>query len=208
MKAPIVCLTLSLLFTPFAVAADAAAGEKLFAATCVACHGTKAEGNPALKAPALAGQQADYLQRQLAQFRGGQRGAKAGDAGGAQMAPMAKSLADDAAVANVAAYLASLPLPQVAASVEGDAAQGSKLYQSKCGACHGGQGEGNPAFSAPRLTAVGDAYLKTQVEHFRSGLRGYDAADRFGKQMKLMAGTVNEDELVDILAHLNSLSAK
>ena len=89
-----------------------------------------------------------------------------------------------------------------------DAAQGAKLYQSKCGACHGGKGEGNPAFSAPRLTAVGDAYLKTQVEHFRSGLRGYDAADRFGKQMKLMAGTVNEAELADILAHLNGLGVK
>lgn len=208
MKAPIVCLSMFMLFSPFAVAADAAVGEKLFAATCMACHGAKAEGNPALQAPALAGQQADYLQRQLTQFRGGQRGAQAGDAGGAQMAPMAKSLADDAAVADVAVYLASLPLPDVAASVQGDAAQGAKLYQSKCGACHGGQGEGNSAFSAPRLTTVGDAYLKTQVEHFRSGLRGYDAADRFGKQMKLMAGTVNEAELADILAHLNSLGAK
>lgn len=208
MKAPIACLSMLMLFSPFAVAADAAVGEKLFAATCVACHGAKAEGNPALQAPALAGQQADYLQRQLVQFRGGQRGAQAGDAGGAQMAPMAKSLADDAAVADVAAYLASLPLPQVVASVQGDAAQGAKLYQSKCGACHGGQGEGNPAFSAPRLTAVGDAYLKTQVEHFRSGLRGYDAADRYGRQMKLMAGTVSEAELADILAHLNGLGAK
>ena len=57
------------LASPLAQSADAAAGEKLFATTCVACHGAKAEGNSALQAPALAGQQADYLQRQLTQFR-------------------------------------------------------------------------------------------------------------------------------------------
>lgn len=201
------CLASPLLKAETATA-DPQAGEKLFSATCVACHGAAAEGNPAFSAPALAGQSAAYLQRQLGHFRGGQRGAQAGDSGGAQMAPMAKVLADDAAVQDVAAYLAGLPVPVVASSLQGDAAQGAKLYQSKCGACHGGQAEGNPAFSAPRLTAVGDRYLQTQVEHFRSGLRGYDPADRYGKQMKLMAGTVSEAELLDILAHLNSLGAR
>lgn len=49
------------LASPLAQSADAAAGEKLFATTCVACHGAKAEGNPALQAPALAGQQAPHL---------------------------------------------------------------------------------------------------------------------------------------------------
>lgn len=204
MKASLLCLFTLGLFSLSASAADAAAGKSLYASTCVACHGANAEGNPALRAPALAGQSAVYLQRQLDHFRGAQRGAKAGDAGGAVMAPMAKALADAAAVENVAAYLAGLPVPKVQATLAGDAVQGSKLYQAKCAACHGGKGEGNPAFSAPRLTQVGDVYLKTQVEHFRAGLRGYDPQDRYGKQMKLMSGTVNEAELINILAHLNA----
>ena len=90
-------------------AADTAPGKTLFEATCVACHGAQGQGNPAVSAPALAGQQAVYLQRQLLNFRSGLRGAADGDSGAASMVPMAKSLPDDAAVTAVADYLASLP---------------------------------------------------------------------------------------------------
>ena len=46
------------------VAGDAAAGKPLFA-VCTACHGSQAEGNPALNAPKLSGQADWYLRRQL-----------------------------------------------------------------------------------------------------------------------------------------------
>lgn len=207
MKYTALCLLLVLCAAPPLHAADAAPGKTLYEQTCAACHGPQGQGNPALAAPALAGQQAAYLQRQLQQFRGGQRGSKPGDSGGAQMVAMAKTLADEAAVLALSTYLASLPTPTVPAGVTGgDAARGSKLYQSRCGACHGGQGEGNPAFNAPRLAALGDAYIKTQIEHYRQGLRGYDGQDRYGKQMKLMAGNIADAELLDVLAHLNSLA--
>ena len=53
--------------------------------TCIACHGASGEGNKALKAPALAGQQQAYLQRQLEHFKNGVRGADAADVEGAQI---------------------------------------------------------------------------------------------------------------------------
>ena len=207
MKARSFFLCLALGMPGIAHCAGPDAGQTLFQTQCVACHGASAEGNAALGAPALAGQPADYLLRQLQHFRDGQRGTQPGDTGGALMAPLAKTLTDSDAQA-VADYLSGLAQPVVAASLQGDAGNGGKLYQAKCAACHGGKGEGNPAFSAPRLTHVGDQYLLRQVQHFRQGLRGYDGQDRYGKQMKMMAGTVNDAELQDILVHLEQLGAQ
>ena len=190
-------------------AADNTQGKALFDGSCVACHGAAGQGNPALGAPALAGQQAAYLQRQLMNYRTGLRGTAEGDTGGAQMTPMAKSLPDDAAVTAVADYLASLPAVAATASLTGgDAAQGAKLYQSKCGSCHGGKAEGNPAFSAPALAGQSDSYLQTQFDNFKQGKRGYEQADRYGRQMKMMANTINEAEFLDVLAYLNTLGSK
>jgi cbb3-type cytochrome c oxidase subunit III len=200
---------LGLAVAPAVQAADTAQGKALFDASCVACHGAQGQGNPALAAPALAGQQAAYLQRQLLNFRTGLRGTVEGDAGAAQMVPMAKSLPDDAAVTAVSDYLASLPAVAAAPSItSGNAAQGLKLYQSKCGSCHGGKAEGNPAFSAPFLAGQSDSYLQTQFSNFKEGKRGYEKADRYGRQMKLMANTISESEFVDVLAYLNTLGAK
>lgn len=202
-------LLAGLSITSVVQAADSVQGKALFDATCVACHGAQAQGNPALSAPALAGQQAAYLQRQLLNFRSGMRGTADGDTGAAQMVPMAKSLPDDAAVTAVADYLASLPAVAAPANVSGgDAALGAKLYQSKCGSCHGGKAEGNPAFSAPALAGQSDSYLQTQFNNFKQGKRGYQQADRYGRQMKLMANTINDSEFLDVLAYLNTLGAK
>jgi cytochrome c oxidase subunit 2 len=185
-----------------AVAGDADAGKALYA-PCVACHGPHGEGNTALNSPGVAGQSESYLIRQLWDFKKGNRGAAEGDTIGAQMRPMAMALPDGQAIANVAAYLASLPASKPAATVEGDVDSGHKLYMSKCGACHGGQGWGNEALYTPRLTIIGDSYLIRQVKNFQNGLRGAHQDAQFGKQMAMMAKVVTEDELFDIAAFLN-----
>lgn len=185
-----------------ALAADVAAGPALYA-PCAACHGPNAEGMPALHSPGLAGQSESYLKRQLWDFKKGYRGAQDGDTYGAQMRPMAMALADGQAIANVSAYLAALPASKPAPTIEGDAANGQKLYTSKCGACHGGQGWGNEALFTPRLTIIGDRYLIRQVRNFQDGLRGAHKDAQYGKQMAMMAKVVTEDELKDIAAFLN-----
>ncbi len=91
-----------------AVQGSAAAGQKIAqsgtpqgAAACATCHGAKGEGMAGF--PALAGQHAGYLARQLQHLADGSRQAPV-------MAPMAKALsAQDRA--DVSAYYASLPLP-------------------------------------------------------------------------------------------------
>ncbi len=56
-------------------------GERLYrggdkdngAAACMACHGPNGSGNPAAKYPALSGQHAAYVEKQLNDFRAGTR---------------------------------------------------------------------------------------------------------------------------------------
>jgi cytochrome c oxidase subunit 2 len=183
-----------------------AADEQALFTPCSVCHGSKAEGNAATNAPALAGQDAAYLQRQLQNFRTGLRGTLRSDVLGAQMrAAGAGTLKDDAAVARVAAYVASLPQTFPAAAARGDLRNGNNLYHGKCGACHGGRAEGNPSLNAPRLAGLDAAYLKRQFAHFRDGVRGADPRDVTGRQMALMAKTLpTERDLDDVIAFIHA----
>lgn len=84
---------------PAARAADPTAGQKLFAATCAACHGQN--GISVLPSyPNLAGQKMEYLAAQLKAFRDGTRVNPI-------MNPMAKGLSDTD-IANLAEYLSTL----------------------------------------------------------------------------------------------------
>ena len=185
--------------------ARAATGQQVYA-TCAACHGVRAEGNPGLGAPALAGQQAAYLQRQLLHFRSGLRGSHKDDTYGAQMRAASQvALRDEKTIAAVATYIAALPKTDVKPTGKFDARNGNNLYQGKCGACHGGQAEGNEALSAPRLAGLDAAYLKRQHRNFSKGLRGAQPQDRYGKQMALMATTLaSERDLDDVIGHIHA----
>jgi cytochrome c553 len=86
---------------------DATAGAAAYA-TCIACHGPNGAGNEALKAPPIAGQADWYLLAQLKKFKAGIRGANPKDVTGAQMRPMAMTLADEQAMKNVVAHVSTL----------------------------------------------------------------------------------------------------
>ncbi|MBB6091292.1 cytochrome c oxidase subunit 2 [Povalibacter uvarum] len=181
----------------------AAEGDKLFA-SCIACHGSKGEGNAALNAPAIAGQDAAYVERQLLNFRNRRRGTHKSDVFGAQMQAAATVLPDDTAVAKVASYVASLPKNVIAKPATGNLHNGKNLYNGKCGACHGGVAEGNQALKSPRLAGLDATYLKLQFAHFRDGVRGTDPQDTPGRQMAMMAKTLPaERDIDDIIAFIH-----
>ena len=85
-------------------AGNADAGKAVYA-QCQACHGANGEGNKALKAPKLAGQEAWYVESSLKKFKAGTRGT--GDPDAAAMIPFA-SMLNDTQMADVAAYISSL----------------------------------------------------------------------------------------------------
>ncbi|MDH5227291.1 MAG: c-type cytochrome [Gammaproteobacteria bacterium] len=194
-----------------AMSAQAAAGQQAFA-VCAACHGARGEGNAATGAPAIAGQQLAYLQRQLGNFRTGLRGTHKNDTYGAQMRAGALAvLQDEKAIAAVAAYVAALPATSIKPAVKFDARNGNNLYQGKCGACHGVKAEGNAALFAPRLAGLDAAYIERQFNNFRHGVRGAQPQDKYGRQMALMAATLTtERELVDVIGyiHANGVAVK
>ena len=87
-----------LLLSGSALAGDIAAG-KAKSVTCVACHGAEGMSSNPLW-PHLAGQQEQYLAKQLRDFRAGTRKDPV-------MGPMAAPLSDED-IDNLAAYYASL----------------------------------------------------------------------------------------------------
>ncbi len=199
-------VTLLVAATFTATAALAAPGEAEYA-NCVACHGARGEGNPALNSPALAGQDADYLARQLMHFRNGLRGDDPADTYGAQMRGMAATLADEQAVKDVSAYIAAMPALPSAEEPVGNLRNGENQYNGACGACHGGKAQGNPALNAPRLAGLDSAYLKRQYRYFGNGLRGGDPSDRYGRQMAMMANMLkSEQDLDDVIAFIHASS--
>lgn len=184
-------------------AGNAVAGQALYA-TCAACHGANGEGNVALNAPKLSGHGAWYLERQLHLFKGGARGTHDKDVFGKMMAPMAATLANDQAMADVVAYVASLPDTPAAQTIQGDVDSGRRRYAT-CAACHGAQGAGIAATNAPRLQGMSDWYMARQLKNFRDGIRGAHAQDAYGSQMALVAGMLSDDASIgDILAYINS----
>jgi len=183
---------------------DLVAGKAAYG-VCSACHGQQGEGNFALNAPALAGLPAWYTSRELNYYKAGIRGAHEKDTYGKQMAPMANTLVDDAAVRDVAAYLESLPTVNLESTIAGDASKGASHYVT-CGACHGAQAQGRYALQAPRLAGQSDWYLKRQLKSFRLGIRGAHKQDAYGHQMVLMARSLqNEQSIDDLLAYVNTL---
>lgn len=185
-------------------APNLAAGQAQYAA-CAACHGQNGEGNQALNAPKLAGQQAWYIERQLNHFKVGARGGE-GDTNGAQMIAFANMLTTDDAVRNVAAYISSLPDTPAPTTVSGDIDNGYDIYDRNCAACHLDDGAGTWYTDAPKLAGMSDWYFMTQISNFRAGIRGLHSEDDFGEQMVSMATAMADaQEIADVAAYINTL---
>jgi len=104
------------------------------------------------------------------------------------------------------AWLSGHPtFAQTLAQAAGDAAAGKPLY-AVCAACHGLQGEGNPALNGPKLSGQGDWYLKRQLKYYKQGARGTHDKDVFGKTMAPMAATLGDDAAIDnVVAYIKTL---
>ena len=186
-----------------ATPSDANSGKALYQ-VCASCHGLEGEGNQALNAPKISGQETWYLEHQLKNFKHGLRGANTEDTFGLQMAPMAATLVDEAAIKNISAYIQTLPDQPAPHTINGDVEEGKDLYET-CGKCHGKQAQGRWATNAPRMAGMSDWYLLTQLKNFKHGVRGSHNQDVRGHQMGLMVGSLNDEMMKDIVAYINSL---
>jgi len=195
-----ICLAFS--FQSFAF--DGNENAKALYQQCTACHGQNGEGNDALNAPALAGQFDWYLTKQINDFAKDIRGAHEKDVFGMQMLAMAKQLDPQKDVPQLSAYIQSLPVAKTKFDEPGNMANGSRYFQGKCGACHGGTAQGNKSLNAPKLTGLSKTYLQRQMSNFSTGVRGTKTEDKLGRQMAMMAKTTSGQELNDIIYYILS----
>ena len=178
---------------------NAEEGQKKSVA-CGACHGS--DGNSMIDMnPKLAGQHAGYLAKQLREFRlasttGGKEGRN-----NAIMNGMAAPLSDQD-ILDIAAYFASQK--QTPGEAPEDVIEaGHKLYVggdmargiTACIACHGPHGDGVGLAGFPDISGQHSAYLKTQLEAFRSG----DRNNSHNGMMEDIAKKLTDKD-IDILA--------
>ena len=150
-------------------AGNVGAGQEKSAA-CVACHGS--DGNSLVGIyPSLAGQSANYIAKQLSDFKSGNRKDPV-------MAGMVAGLSEED-MKDLAAFFAV----QTTKAGTGEANEvGHKLYISgnaekeisACVACHGITGKGMKQAGFPSLTGQSTDYLTKQLMSFREGSRGND----------------------------------
>lgn len=183
--------------------ADAARGKPVATAMCAACHA--ADGNSTISAnPKLAGQHADYLAKQLRDFKSSTDSARKN----AVMSGMSAALTEEQ-VSDIAAYFAAQK--QSNSSAKGDKASvelGQKLYRSgdlakglpACAACHGPSGSGMPA-QYPRIAGQFAEYTEAQLKAFRAGERVNDP----NKMMRMVAIKMTDAEIKAVSDYIAGL---
>lgn len=177
-----------------ALAQDAAKAQSIVAQVCAACHA--ADGNSIGPAnPKIAGQHAEYLNKQLTDFKA-QGGKKAARENPIMAGMVANLSADD--MKNLAAYFSGQKLKPAAAADKDLAAAGQKLWRGgnaqsgipACAGCHGPTGAGIPA-QYPRVAGQFADYLATQLRAFKDGARANDP----NGMMRGVAARLSEREI-------------
>jgi cytochrome c oxidase subunit 2 len=173
---------------------------------CAPCHGEAGEGNQDLGAPAIAGLERWYVKAQLRKFKKSQRGWHIDDMPGKRMLPMAMAMDTDEKVDIVAAYVASFPPTNPAATLEGGNPKTGKIYFATCVQCHGADAKGNIDEFGPPLAGASDWYLLTQLQSFKAGVRGTHADDVTGAKMRPFSMTLpTEQAMKDVIAYIGTL---
>ena len=187
---------------------------------CVECHGI--DGNPPItdqydkQSPNLAGQNAEYLERQLLSFKSGLR----------YTAEMDGVLQDYSAIEinQMAQYFATQSLvivvnldPTIDTLIHSRgediawAASGKMLYQQgdakkgieACQSCHGSYGEGLEKTSYPTLTAQHARYIRMTLTAYRQGDRTTDSA--IGSPMQTISERLSDTDIRNLAAYIQRL---
>lgn len=193
----------------FSEPGDATRGKTLFVSVCAACHGERGEGKKELRAPSIASMPDWYVVPQLRKFKSGLRGDDPEkDPQGHLMSAIGKTLEPEQ-MADVAAYVASLPqvTPGELALPSADLDNGQYIFQARCMECHRYNASGEMTFGSPPLTGRQHWYLADQIRKFKSGARGAKKGDEKGAKMVFTSNFIeDEEDLRDVMAYILTLN--
>jgi cytochrome c553 len=186
-----------LLAAPLAQAADEARAREIYQAQCAICHGADGESSTDVF-PRLAAQHAEYVARQLEDFRTGQRKS-------AVMGSMVKDLAS-ADMQAIGRWLEGRPVRAHEVLDPALAERGRTVYRNgipskgvpACWKCHGEAGEGTNTL--PRVGGQHAQYLENQLRAFGKRERTNDSM-----VMQTIAARIGEDELRAVASFISGL---
>jgi len=195
----VLSFSLALVFSgSIAQAADVEAG-KVKSAACAACH--SADGNSVNPVwPSLAGQNASYISKQLADFKSGARK-------NAIMMGMSAALTQED-MNDLGAYYASQTIKGGEAAAD-KVTMGEMLYRAgnaekgliACTACHGPMGGGIATSGFPAVSGQHAVYVEQQLNDFASGTRANDP----NRMMRDIAEKLSADEIAAVAQYMQGL---
>lgn len=198
-------MTFSLgVFAAEGTAPDLAKAKQIAETVCVACHG--ADGNSAMAAnPILAAQGADYLLKQLTEFKAEE--GKPAIRNNAIMAGMTSTLSVDD-MKGLALYFSQQKRKPASATDEKLVAAGKSLWRKgdfdkgipACSGCHGPTGAGVPA-QYPRLAGQYAEYTELQLKNFRTEERSNDP----GRMMRAVADKLSDKQIKALADYIAGL---
>jgi len=176
---------------------DEVTAGKAKSVTCAACHGT--DGNsPVAIYPKLASQSADYIVKQLQEFKSGTRKDPV-------MGPMAAALSNQDMV-ELASYFSA---QKIAVADLASSDIGKELYFggnvkrkiTACVACHGVNGKGMNKAGFPTIAGQNEAYLKAQLMKFKKGERNND----YNTMMQSVASKLSSNDMDELAKYMASM---
>ncbi|MBT8439217.1 MAG: cytochrome c4, partial [Gammaproteobacteria bacterium] len=160
------------------------------------------DGNSAIVTyPSLAGQNASYIAKQLADFKSQARKDPV-------MLGMVAALSEDD-MKNVAAFYES-QTPKGGKAAADKVELGQRIYRggiaekgvAACTACHGPTGAGISTSGYPAVSGQHSAYVESQLQKFAEGSRNNDP----NRMMRDIAGKLSKDEMAAVASYMQGLS--
>ena len=176
---------------------DLARAEEIVSGRCFLCHGLEGESaSPVF--PRLAGQHADYIAKQLADFKSGKRNSDT-------MKPQAEELTP-AEMKSLGAFFQSKVVGPRQAKDPELLAVGKYIFSRgnqfsglpACASCHGAKGLGTPQL--PRLAGQHPRYIEDQLKQFNKRERTNDNA-----VMHTIASKLSELETHAVAEYISTL---
>jgi cytochrome c553 len=183
---------------------DAAKGQAIGSSICAACH--NADGNSTVAAnPKLAGQNADYLYKQMTNFKSidGKQPERVNAIMNGMIAPF-----NDEQLRDLSAYFSSQKQKGEITKNRDTVALGQKIFRSgnmakglpACAGCHGPAGAGIPA-QFPRIGGQFAEYIEVQLKAFQSEARANDP----NKMMRMVALKMTDVEIKAVADYVAGL---
>jgi len=169
-----------------------ARAQEIISGRCFLCHGARGEAASELF-PRLAAQNAEYIAKQLSNFKSGER-----------RSDTMQGMAADLTLEDMRAlglYFSRQASPPHAGADPELVARGKAVYERggaggrapACQTCHGPRAHGSELL--PRLAGQVAAYIESQLKHFGKRERTNDNA-----QMQAIAAAIGEDEMRAVAA--------